>query len=176
MGGRTAAPGLPATLSVVRQAPPVLRVANANYAAGSNAESNPDTPNDKELAMTEWLLVPIVVLLTEWGLCATHVHWDNPRWKAHLLDLIAERCQGPWRFRLHRYAEATRHLNLDLFHVASMAAHYPIIGLVLYHIGSWPLAIACAVGAQLVWRIVIHRSGRGWQSWWLRLARKALGK
>ena len=126
--------------------------------------------------MTEWLLVLIVVLLTEWGLCATHVHWDNPRWKAHLLNLIAERCRGPWRFRLHRWANSTRHLNLDLFHVASMAAHYPIIGLVLYHVGSWTLAIACAVGAQLVWRIVIHRSGRGWQSWWLRLARKALGK
>ena len=125
--------------------------------------------------MSEFFVVLAVVLVTEWGLCATHVHWDNPRWKRHLLDLLAQRFSGPWSLRLQRRAQATPNLNLDLFHVASMAAHYPIIGLALYHVGSWKLALLCAVGAQIVWRVVIRRSGRGWQSWWTRLAKKLMG-
>ena len=124
--------------------------------------------------MPDPLIVFAVILVTEAGIVASHVHRNNPTWTdVHLFHHIAGLARfGRWyRFWTDRAVQTEGH-NIDLFHVASFCSHFPMALLVLYWVGSWWLAIAAAIGSQVVWRLVIAHSGIGWESFWLRLWRR----
>ena len=128
----------------------------------------------------EMLVVFAVILITEWGIAATHVHRNNREWtQVHLFEHVAgwglspdSEHPGRWYRFWSRLATATAGHNIDLFHIASFCSHYPIALLVLWWVGSWWLAIVAALSAQLIWRLVIWHSGIGWESWWARVWRK----
>ena len=132
-------------------------------------------------------LLILVIWITEWGISATHVHRNNRDWtRVHLFDLIAGKgkvlpdgmlvtqhyssCEKFWT----RLARETDGHNIDKFHVASFCSHFPVAIYMLWGHPWWAWVIA-AIGAQLIWRLVIATSGIGWESFWLRFFRRFKG-
>ena len=125
-----------------------------------------------------------VIWITEWGISATHVHRNNRDWtRVHLFDLIAGKGKllsgglpltkyyTSWERFWTNLARQTDGHNIDKFHVASFCSHFPVAIYMLWGEPWWAWAIA-AIGAQLIWRLVIASSGIGWESFWMRFFKR----
>ena len=122
-----------------------------------------------------------VIWITEWGIAASHVHRNNKRWQIHLFDHIAAKSLArlvpkdakptAWAKFWSTLARQTDGHNIDKFHVASFASHFPVAIYLLWGAPWWAWAVA-AIGAQIIWRLVIRSSGLGWKSVWGRFFRR----
>lgn len=126
-----------------------------------------------------------VIWVTEWGIAATHVHRNDQSWQTNLFDHVAAKSlsrvlpdgrlatqyYNRWERAWTRIARHTDGHNIDKFHVASFASHFPVALYLLWGAPWWAWAVA-AIGAQILWRLVIRSSGIGWQSFWGRFFKR----
>ena len=97
------------------------------------------------------ILVILIILLTEFGIVATHV-WareDHTHW-----------VHKPWVDTIDAF---------NWFHVASFFSHWPIVLFVMISYIQYYLWIPIAMGSWLIWQLVKMANNKDWDPIWIQI-------